>query len=156
VLLSSDDGGALVRLIAGELDGHPGPGDTYTPITYAHATVSPGAQLTVPWNPEFNAMVYVLGGQGYAGDEQRPIADHDLAVFGPGDSVTVRAADHIDGGPAGFTALEVLLLGGAPIREPISHYGPFVMNTRDEIIQAVDDFNAGRMGRIPAVELPSR
>ncbi len=157
VLLSSDDGGALVRLIAGELDGHPGPGDTHTPITYAHATVSPGAQLTVPWNPEFNAMAYVLGGQGYAGAEARPVSDHDLVVFGPaspsGDTITVRAADHIDGGPHGFDALEVLLLGGAPIREPIAHYGPFVMNTRDEIVQAVDDFNAGRMGTVPAVDL---
>jgi redox-sensitive bicupin YhaK (pirin superfamily) len=161
VLLSSDDGGALVRLIAGELDGHAGPGDTHTPITYAHATISPGARLSVPWNPEFNAMAYVLGGQGYAGSEERPIGDHDLAVFGPGDTVTVRAADHIDGGPAADSpfghgagdALEVLLLGGAPIREPIAHYGPFVMNTRDEIIQAVDDFNAGRMGTVPAVDL---
>ncbi len=153
MLLSSDDGGALVRLIAGELDGHPGPGDTHTPIAYAHATVAPGAQLAVPWNPEFNAMVYVLGGQGYAGAEQRPIGDHDLAVFGDGDTITVRAADHIDGGAAGFDALEVLLLGGAPIREPIAHYGPFVMNTKQEMIDAVDDFNAGRMGTIPAVEL---
>ena len=106
-------------------------------------------------------MAYVLGGQGDAGAERRPIGDHDLAVFGPaapfgheaGDTVTVRAADRIDGGPAGFENLEVLLLGGAPIREPIAHYGPFVMNTREEIIQAVDDFNAGRMGTIPAVEL---
>src|SRR4029078_10193236 len=67
VLLSSDDGGALVRLIAGDLAGHPGPGVTHTPITYAHATVAPGAQLVVPWNPEFSARAYVLLGQGYAG-----------------------------------------------------------------------------------------
>jgi quercetin 2,3-dioxygenase len=152
-LLSSDDGSSLVRLIAGDLDGHPGPGVTHTPITYAHATVAPGAQLVVPWNPEFNAMAYVLGGQGYAGAEERPIGDHDLVVFGAGDTLTVRAADHIDGGPAGFDALEVLVLGGAPIREPISHYGPFVMNTRQEILDAVDDFNAGRMGTIPATDL---
>ena len=147
VLLSSDDGGALVRLIAGDLDGHPGPGDTHTPITYAHATVSPGAQLTVPWNPEFSAFAYVLLGQGYAGDEQRPVSEHQLVVFGPGDTLTVRAADRQDG-PS--DTLEVLLLGGMPIREPIAHYGPFVMNTREEIVQAVDDFNAGRMGTIPA------
>jgi redox-sensitive bicupin YhaK (pirin superfamily) len=150
VLLSSHDGGALVRLIAGDLDGHPGPGSTHTPITYAHATVSPGAELSVPWNPEFNALAYVLLGQGYAGDVARPVGDHDLVLFGDGDSLTVRAADRQEG-PA--DALEVLLLGGFPIREPIVHYGPFVMNTRDEIIQAVDDFNAGRMGTIPAVDL---
>ena len=92
-----DDGGALVRLIAGDLDGHPGPGDTHTPITYAHATVSPGAELSVPWNPAFNALAYVLLGQGYAGAEGRPIKDHELVVFGPGDALTLRAADHQDG-----------------------------------------------------------
>src|SRR3954447_19249971 len=59
-LLSSDDGGALVRLIAGDLDGHAGPGATWTPITYVHATISPGARLELPWNPDFNALVYVL------------------------------------------------------------------------------------------------
>ncbi len=150
VLLSSHDGGALVRLIAGELGGHPGPGSTHTPITYAHATISPGAELSVPWNPEFNALAYVLLGQGYAGAEGRPVRDHDLVVFGPGDALAFRAADRQDG-PS--DALEVLLLGGLPIREPIAHYGPFVMNTRDEILEAIDDFNAGRMGTIPAVEL---
>jgi redox-sensitive bicupin YhaK (pirin superfamily) len=152
VLLSSADGGALVRLIAGEIDSHPGPGDTHTPITYAHATVSPGAELTVPWNPQYNAMVYVLTGQGYAGGTGRPVADHDLVLFGRGDTITVRAADHQEGDA---DALDVLLLGGLPIREPIVHYGPFVMNTREEIVQAVDDFNAGRMGTIPAVDLGS-
>jgi redox-sensitive bicupin YhaK (pirin superfamily) len=71
-----------------------------------------------------------------------------LVVFGAGDALTLRAADHQDGPSA---ALEVLLLGGLPIREPIAHYGPFVMNTREEILQAIDDFNAGRMGTIPAL-----
>jgi quercetin 2,3-dioxygenase len=150
VLLSSDDGGALVRLIAGDLAGHAGPGDTHTPITYAHATISPGAQLTVPWNPEFNAMAYVLLGQGYAGAEARPVSSHELVVFGTGDTVTVRAADRQDGPQ---DALEVLLLGGLPIREPIAHYGPFVMNTKDEILQAMEDYQSGRMGIIPAVDL---
>jgi quercetin 2,3-dioxygenase len=150
VLLSSHDGGALVRLIAGDLADHPGPGDTHTPITYAHATVSPGAELAVPWNPAYNALAYVLLGQGYAGASGRPIKDHELVVFGPGDAITVRAADHQDG-PS--PALEVLLLGGLAIREPVVHYGPFVMNSREEIVQAVDDFNAGRMGMIPAIDL---
>jgi redox-sensitive bicupin YhaK (pirin superfamily) len=150
VLLSSHDGGALVRLIAGELGGFDGPGVTHTPITYAHATIAPGAELSVPWNPAFNAMAYVLTGQGYAGQEGRPVSGHQLAVFGAGDSVTIRAADHQEGGDE---ALDVLLLGGLPIREPIAHYGPFVMNTRDEIVQAIDDFQHGRMGTIPALDL---
>lgn len=146
-LLTSPDGGALVRLIAGDLGGHEGPGATHTPITYAHATLHPGAELTVPWNPAFNAMAYVLGGRAHVGPDARPAADHDLVLFGAGDSLTLRAAEHQDGD---FEALEVLLVGGLPIREPIVSYGPFVMNTKAQIVEAIDDFNAGRLGTIPA------
>ncbi|HEX6311993.1 MAG TPA: pirin-like C-terminal cupin domain-containing protein, partial [Acidimicrobiia bacterium] len=149
-LLTSDDGGALVRLIAGELDGHDGPGSTHTPITYAHASINPGAQLDVAWNPAFNALLYVLSGRGYAGPDRRPVDAHHLVVFGEGDHLSLRAAP---AQPDDSPNLEVLLLGGLPIREPIAHYGPFLMNTRAEIIQAVEDFQAGRMGSVPATEL---
>jgi redox-sensitive bicupin YhaK (pirin superfamily) len=149
-LLTSADGGALVRLIAGDLAGHSGPGVTHTPITYAHVTLSPGAQLTVPWDVRFSAMAYVLLGRGFAvtgpDDPARPMDEHELVAFGPGDTLTIRAADHQD-------PMEVLLLGGLPIGEPIVHYGPFVMNTRGEILQALEDYQAGRMGVIPAVDL---
>ncbi len=148
-LLASPDGGALVRLIAGDIANAHGPGVTHTPITYAHATIEPGARLEVPWNREFSALAYVLNGGGYAGDEQRPVDAHELVVFGPGDSIVVQAAEH----PVRDEPFDVLLLGGLPIREPIAHYGPFLMNTREEIMQAVDDYQAGRMGTIPAVEL---
>jgi redox-sensitive bicupin YhaK (pirin superfamily) len=147
-LLTTDDGGALVRLIAGDLGGHSGPASTHTPITYAHVSLSPGAALDVPWNPSFNALVYVLSGRGFAGAEHRPIETHQLAVFGAGDAITVSAAAS-QGGDS--DNLELLLLGGLPIREPIAHYGPFLMNTRQEIIDAIDDFNAGRMGQVPAL-----
>jgi redox-sensitive bicupin YhaK (pirin superfamily) len=149
-LLSSHDGGALVRLIAGDLGPHRGPGSTHTPITYAHATVSPGAELVIGWNPAFSAMAYSLAGQGYAGEEDRPIADHDLVLYGDGDSIRLRAAEHQD---RGAEALEVLLLGGLPIREPIASYGPFVMNTRAEIVQVIEDYQAGRLGSIPPEDL---
>ena len=145
-LLASDDGGALVRLIAGELAGEEGPGVTWTPITYAHATLQPGAQLQLPWRPDFNAMVYVLAGRGTAGIEGAPLREGQMAVFGPGDALTVTADDPQ---PSHTPALDVLLLGGRPIREPIEHYGPFVMNTKTEIVQALEDFQAGRMGHIP-------
>jgi redox-sensitive bicupin YhaK (pirin superfamily) len=147
-LLSSDDGGALVRLIAGDLGPHAGPGVTHTPITYAHASVNPGAELAVDWNPSFSALAYVLSGHGYAGTERRPVTEHQLVVFGPGDSITIGAAAQQ---PDESPNLEVLLLGGLPIREPIAHYGPFLMNTREEIITALEDYQAGRMGVIPAV-----
>ncbi|WP_278312676.1 pirin family protein [Lolliginicoccus levis] len=146
-LLSSADGGALVRVIAGDLDGHRGPGATYTPITMAHATIQPGAQLSTPWNPAFNALVYVLSGRGTVGADARPIRQGQLAVLGAGDRITVAAADAQD---SNRPALEVLLLGGQPIREPVFQYGPFVMNTKQEIIEALEDFQSGAFGQIPA------
>jgi redox-sensitive bicupin YhaK (pirin superfamily) len=146
-LLTSPDAGSLVRIIAGDLAGHRGPGDTYTPITYAHATVSPGARLDVPWDPGFNALAYVLAGDGWVGEERQPIATGQLAVFGPGDAVRIETAPFQE---SRSPSLEVLLLGGRPIGEPVAWYGPFVMNTRDELQQAFDDYQAGRLGTIPA------
>jgi redox-sensitive bicupin YhaK (pirin superfamily) len=141
VLLSSPDGGALVRLIAGDIAGHVGPGVTHTPITLAHATIAAGARLDLPWNPGFNALAYVLAGQGTVGTERRPVTSGQLIVFGDGDSFL------LDG--TGTEPMELLLLGGQPIREPVAAYGPFVMNTRAELVQAVDDFNAGRLWTVP-------
>ena len=141
-LLSSADGGALVRVVAGEVGGNRGPGDTHTPIAFVHATVAPGARLSLPWRPDFNALVYVLSGGGSVGAEGRPIEGGQLAVFGAGDRITVRAGD-------GEEPLEAIVLGGQPIREPVAHYGPFVMNTREELQQAIDDYHAGRLGVIP-------
>lgn len=145
-LLSSPDGGALLRLIAGDLDGHEGPGRTHTPITYVHASIHAGAELRLGWRAEFNALVYVLGGSGLVGQERLEIGEGRLALLGDGDGLVLAAAEHQ---PGRHQALEVLLLGGQPIREPIFHHGPFVMNTREEILQAIDDFQSGRMGRIP-------
>jgi quercetin 2,3-dioxygenase len=149
-LLTSDDGGALIRLIAGDLGGFSGPGGTHTPITYAHATLAPGARLAVPWNPGFTALAYVLTGRGTAGSEGRPVEGGQLVVFGPGDQLVVAAADRQ------AEPLDVLLLGGVPIRAPIAQYGPFVMNTRQEIIQALEDYQAGRLGTVPADQLAPR
>ena len=146
VLLTTPDGGALLRLIAGSLGGHAGPGSTHSPMTMVHATLAAGASATLPWDPTFNALVYVLSGDGTVGDERRPVTSGQLAVFGPGDSLTVSASTTAsDSTPA----LDVLMLGGKPIGEPVFAYGPFVMNTRAEVAQAFDDFQAGKMGRIP-------
>jgi quercetin 2,3-dioxygenase len=151
-LLSSPDGGALVRVIAGEVDGHPGPGVTHTPITLLHATLEPGAQLRLPWRPGFNALGYVLAGSGTVGTAKRPVRTGQLAVFGPGDVITVTAGGRAEGPGQG---LDILILGGQPIREPVAAYGPFVMNTRDELVQAFEDFQSGRLGSIPAESLPA-
>src|SRR6184192_1078439 len=93
-LLASEDGGALVRVVAGDVAGHTGPGATHTPITFLHTTVAPGARLHLPWRPDFNALAYVLSGSGRAGSDGRPVSEGDLVVFGPGDHLQLRADDH--------------------------------------------------------------
>ena len=151
-LLSSPDGGALVRVIAGELGGQPGPGVTYTPITMVHATVSPGARLRLPWDPGYNALAYVLAGAGVVGAEGQPIHMGQLAVFGAGDVLELRADPRQE---SRAPDLDVLVLGGRPIREPVAAYGPFVMNTRAEIVQAFEDYEKGKLGTIPADHIGS-
>jgi redox-sensitive bicupin YhaK (pirin superfamily) len=147
-LLTSPDGGALVRVIAGDVAGHPGPGSTYSPMTLVHVTLSAGARLDLPWRPDYNALVYVMNGDGTLGSERRPIGMGQLAVLGAGDALTISAAGHQQ---SRSPTLDVLVLGGRPIREPVAWLGPFVMNTREEVLQAVADYQAGRLGSIPAV-----
>src|SRR5450755_1798988 len=147
LLLTSPDGGALVRVIAGDVAGHRGPGSTHTPISLVHASVHPGAQLLLPWPGEFNALVYVLAGSGTIGAEHRPIHTGNLAVHGAGDALEI-SADQVQ--EARHPVLDVLILGGRPIGEPVVAHGPFVMNTRDEIVRAFEDYQAGRLGTVPA------
>jgi hypothetical protein len=146
-LLTSPDGGALVRVIAGSVDGHAGPGVTYTPISVVHATLQPGAEVDIPWRPDFNALVYVLSGNGSVGPEHRPFRTGQLAVLGAGDAIRVAA----DRGQDSHTpALDVYIMGGQPIGEAVAWYGPFVMNTHEELAKAFDDYRSGRLGTIPA------
>jgi redox-sensitive bicupin YhaK (pirin superfamily) len=149
-LLSSPDGGALLRVIAGSVDGVAGPGATYTPISIVHATVQPGAEVDIPWRPDFNALVYVLSGSGYVGPSRQPVVEGQLAVLGSGDAIRVGASQSQD---SRTPALDIYIMGGQPIREPVAWYGPFVMNTHAELAQAVADYRAGRLGSIPASEL---
>jgi hypothetical protein len=165
-LATSADGGSLVRIIAGDLGtadlgtgdpgtGDPGtgdrgislrgPGSTHTPIIMIHATVSPGARLRLPWRPDFNALVYALSGHGTVGPDATAFQGGQLAVFGAGDLITI-----VGDGREAAEPLEVVVLGGRPIREPVAWYGPFVMNTKAELQQAFEDFQAGRIGRVPA------
>jgi quercetin 2,3-dioxygenase len=145
-LVASADAGALLRVIAGEVGGFMGPGVTHTPITMVHATLAPGAQLRLPWRPDFNALVYALSGNGFVGAARQPLAKGQLAVLGAGDYLQLAAAA---AQPSAEPNLEVLLLGGQPIGEPVAWAGPFVMNTDDEVRQAFADFQAGRLGVIP-------
>ncbi|MFV0306966.1 MAG: pirin family protein [Desertimonas sp.] len=141
-LLASPDGATLIRVIAGDIGGHHGPGSTHTPITVAHVTIHPGARLHLPWRADFNALAYALDGAGSVGVDGAPIERGQLAVFGPGAAMTATAT--------ASEPLELLLLGGRPIGEPIAAYGPFVMNNRAELVRAVEDYQAGKLGTIPA------
>jgi redox-sensitive bicupin YhaK (pirin superfamily) len=146
LLLASADAGTLLRVIAGNVDGQVGPGSTHTPITLLHASISAGAQLSLPWQPEYNSLAYVLAGSGTVGTKAEPIHAGQLAVFGAGDRITLAADARQD---SRTSTMEVILLGGQPIREPMVQYGPFVMNTRQELQQAMDDYQSGRLGVVP-------
>ncbi|MBJ7528515.1 MAG: pirin family protein [Nocardioides sp.] len=142
-LLTSSDAGALVRVIAGTVDGHAGPGSTYTPMALVHASLEPGARLDLPWDVDFNALVYVLNGDGTVGEEGRPLRTGQAAVLGAGDYLTVSAAGRQE---SRSPRLDVVVLGGRPIREPLAWAGPFVMNTKAEVMEAYQAFQRGSFG----------
>jgi redox-sensitive bicupin YhaK (pirin superfamily) len=146
-LLTNENGDAIIRVIAGSLGGIDGPGSTHTPIAISHVSLLPGAQLSLPWNSAYNALTYVLAGQGTVGLDRSAIAEGQMAVHVEGDYLVLAANESQDSRTQAF---EVLILGGEPIREPVATYGPFVMNTRAELQQAFEDYEAGRLGQIPA------
>jgi redox-sensitive bicupin YhaK (pirin superfamily) len=124
-------------------------------MTLVHATLSPGARISIPWRADYNALAYVMAGHGSVGvdapgSEAYPVGTGQLTVFGPGDALTISAL-RLGRQESRSPNLDVLLLGGRPIREPIAWMGPFVMNTREELMQAVSDYQAGRLGTIPAI-----
>ncbi len=149
VRLATDaDARSLLRIIAGRLGDQTGSGSTHTPINLVHASLRPGATITLPWPAGFNALAYALAGSGRAGRDATPFGLGQLVTFGDdGDSVTLSADEEQDTRTGDF---EVLLLGGTPIGEPVAHHGPFVMNTVEELRQAFDDFQSGKFGPIPA------
>ncbi len=150
-LLTTHDGGALIRLIAGDLAGHTGPGSTHTPMAMLHTTISPGATVRLPWRRDFNALVYTLSGTGTVGTARRPIHTGQSAAFGPGDTITMTADERQE---SRLDGMDVVILGGLPIREPIAWSGPFVMNTKAEVMATFEDYQKGKLGVIPATYVP--
>jgi redox-sensitive bicupin YhaK (pirin superfamily) len=136
---ASADGKARVRVVAGEALGASAVIDTYIPIVYQDWTLDAGGDVTVPLPKEQQAMAFVFEGSVLVGNEGKVIKDGQLAMLGAGEAVRFRGAE--EGG-------RLLLLAGVPIKEPVARYGPFVMNTQDEIIQAVRDYQSGKMGEI--------
>ena len=145
-MVSTADGSALIRILAGELGDHRGPGISHTPITITHVTVAPGGRADIPWRKDFNALAYVLAGKGSVGPDAHPIRTGQMAVLVEGDVVRLQADASQD---SRYPNLEVFLIGGVPLREQVFQYGPFVMSTKEEVIQAMEDFQKGRFGQIP-------
>lgn len=136
---ASADGKARVKVIAGEALGVRAAIDTNTPIVYQHWTLEPGADVTTALAADHQGLVYVFRGSAVTGNGSATVRDGQLAVLGAGEAVRLRGTDE---------RAELLLLGGVPIGEPVAHYGPFVMNTVEELHQAVRDFQSGRLGEI--------
>lgn len=139
----TDDGLVSVRVIAGEALGARAVIETVTPIMYLHFKVAPGGELSQSVPRGYNAFAYVVSGAGLFGSEEEAARSQQMVMFTPdGDEIVVsNPADSVE-------PLEFLLIGGVPLNEPVARYGPFVMNTREEIYQAVEDYQSGRMGSI--------
>ncbi|TAM60588.1 pirin family protein [bacterium] len=140
----SADGRVTAKVISGEVESTHALIQTHTPIVFLHLTLEPGASFTQPIEAGFNAFAFVFAGAMEAPGEARAVRPHAAVVYRhDGDSVALQAAP-------GAEQLQALLLAGRPIGEPVARYGPFVMNARHELEQAFEDYQAGRMGHIPA------
>jgi hypothetical protein len=134
--------GARVRVIAGEALGVHAAIDTHTPIAFQDWTLDAGADASVALAHGENALVYVFEGTARVGEAGTLVGDGQLAILGEGERVRLRGPEQTS------EHGRLLLLAGTPLREPVARYGPFVMNTQQEIIQAIEDFQSGRMGEI--------
>lgn len=141
--VTSADGLVSVNVIAGEAMGQKAVIETRTPIMYLHYTIKPGGVVTQAVPPNFNTFAYVIDGQGLFGAEHERGEDGQMVLFAPdGEELTIENPSDSS------TTLEVLLIGGVPLNEPVARYGPFVMNTREEILKAIEDYQNGKMGEI--------
>lgn len=144
--VTSADGLVSVSVIAGEAMDQKAVIETRTPIIYLHYSIKPGGVATQQVSSAYNTFAYIVDGAGLFGAEREPAKDGQMVLFAQ-DGNEVRIENPGDA----KETLDILLIGGMPLDEPIARYGPFVMNTETEIRQAFEDYRLGRMGEI-AVE----
>src|ERR1044072_6163779 len=138
---TSADGLVNVTVIAGEALGQKAVIETRTPIIYLHYRIKPGGSVVQYVPRDYNGFAYVIEGEGKFGAESEHAADGKMVLLAPdGDEVRIENDAK--------TTLEVLLIAGLPLNEPVARYGPFVMNTREEIYHAFEDYREGKMGEI--------
>jgi redox-sensitive bicupin YhaK (pirin superfamily) len=142
---TSPDGLVMVSVIAGEAMGEKAVIETRTPIIYLHYKIEPGGAATQQVPEAYNAFAYIVEGEGSFGAESERAVDGQMVLFAQ-DGGEVKIENPADA----KATLEVLLIAGMPLNEPVARYGPFVMNTEAEIRQAIEDYQLGRMGAINA------
>ena len=138
---TTPDGLVSVRVIAGEALGTRAVIETITPIIYVHYTLKPGGRISQSVPAEYNTFVYIIDGQGLFGRESEKATNGQMVMLGSDGDEVIIENDSVE-------KLDLLLIGGVPLKEPIARYGPFVMNTQKEIYEAIEDYQAGRMGAI--------
>ena len=139
----SADKKVKVKVVAGESLGKSAAIDTVTPIAFLHMTLQPGGSIEQPLPANYNAFAYVISGQGEFGADAKRVDAHQMVIFA-NDGAAVRIVNRQDA----KEPLELLLLAGVPLNEPVVRYGPFVMNTEQEIHDAIRDYQNGKMGEI--------
>ncbi len=141
--VSTPDGKVSARVIAGNYLDAKAVINTLTPILYLHFTLQPGGQVVQSVPENYNAFAYVIGGEGLFGKDKTAVGEKNLIVFeNDGEIISIRELDDAK------SPLDVLLIAGMPLNEPIVQYGPFVMNTREEIDKTLEDYRNGRIGKI--------
>jgi len=143
----NEDGSIKVKVIAGEALGSRAVIDTRIPIFYLHFTLQPGAKLIQSIPNEYNTFAYVINGEGLFGpaEKQKVAKTGQMVTF---DKAGERVAISASASNNTKSPLNLLLIGGIPLNEPVARYGPFVMNTKEEILQAIEDYRNGKMGNI--------
>jgi redox-sensitive bicupin YhaK (pirin superfamily) len=147
-VVQTEDGAVKVKVIAGEALGAHAIIETRTPILYVHFTLQLGAKIVQPIPKEYNSFAYIINGKAIFGaaEKQWTAKAGQMVIFdNDGQEVTIGAPAYDS---TNKSTVDVLLIGGVPLNEPVARYGPFVMNTKEEILKAIEDYRNGQMGEI--------